>query len=65
MNNTVLLAQENKELQAANQHQKRKRNAHRSYIVTGGILTGMEGLQCAQEADQRQEEVVVQPDLQP
>ena len=65
MHNAVLLAQENKELQAANQHQKRKRNASRSYIATGGILTGAEGLQCAQEADQGQEGVVAQADLQP
>jgi len=65
MHNAVLLAQENKELQAANQRQKRKRNAPRSYIATGGILTGAEGLQRAQEADQRQEGVVAQADLQP
>jgi len=64
MHNIVLLVQENKELQTANQHQK-KRNASRSYIATGSILTSAEGLQHAQEANQRQEEVVAQPDLQP
>jgi len=64
MHNTILLAQENKELQTINQHQK-KRNAPRSYIATGDILTGAEELQHAQEANQRQEEVVAQADLQP
>ena len=51
IHNAVLLAQENKELQAANQCQKRKRNAPRFYIATKGILTGVEELQHAQEAD--------------
>jgi len=42
-----------------------KKNASRSYIATGGILTGAEGLQCAQQADQVYEEVVEQPEPRP
>ena len=39
MNSTVLLAEENRQLQAKNQRQKKKRAKQRSYIATGGVLT--------------------------
>ena len=42
--NAVLLTKENKQLQAANERQKRKRARRREYIATRGILTVQEGL---------------------
>ena len=42
-------------LNAANRRQKRKRGTVRSYISEGGILTGAEGQQLAQEAEKLQE----------
>jgi hypothetical protein len=53
MHKVLLLDQEVKELRAANEVQKRKRTAPRSFIATGGVLTGSEGQQLAQEAIQR------------
>lgn len=44
---------------------RKRRNASRSYIATGGILTAAEGLQHAQQADQVYEEVVEQSDPWP
>jgi hypothetical protein len=44
MHSAVLLADENKKLRAANERQKKKRAARRSYIATGGVLTVQEGL---------------------
>ncbi|KAB8228377.1 uncharacterized protein BDW43DRAFT_291574 [Aspergillus alliaceus] len=40
------------ELYTTNEKQKRKRAAPRSYIATGGVLTGAEGQQLAQESIQ-------------
>jgi hypothetical protein len=53
MHKVLLLDQEVKELRAANKVQKQKRTAPRSFIATGGVLTGSEGQQLAQEALQR------------
>jgi hypothetical protein len=39
MNSAVLLVEENKQLQAKNERQKRKRAKRRSYIATEGVLT--------------------------
>jgi hypothetical protein len=50
MHNAVLLAEENKQLQAANKRQKRKRARRREYIATRGILTVQEGLNRSQMA---------------
>ena len=44
MHSAVLLADENKKLQAANERQKKKRAVRRSYIAIGGVLTVQEGL---------------------
>jgi uncharacterized protein YdeI (YjbR/CyaY-like superfamily) len=39
MHNAVLLTDENKQLQAANERQKKKRAVRKSYIAKGGVLT--------------------------
>jgi hypothetical protein len=52
MHKVLLLDQEIKGLRVANKKQKRKRATPRSYIATGGVLTGAEGQQLAQEAIQ-------------
>ena len=39
MHSAVLLTDENKKLQAANERQKKKRAVRRSYIAMGGVLT--------------------------
>jgi hypothetical protein len=39
------------ELRAANEKRKRKRAATQSFIASGGVLTGAEGQQLAQEAE--------------
>ena len=51
MNSAVLLAEENKQLRAENERQKRKRAKRRSYIATGGVLTVQEGLDLSQIAN--------------
>lgn len=57
MHKVLLLDQEIKGLHAANKKQKRKRTTPRSFIATGGVLTGTEGQQLAQEAIQVMEPV--------
>jgi hypothetical protein len=57
MHKVLLLDQEIKGLRAANEKQKRKRATPRSFIATGGVLTGAEGQQLAQEAIQMMEPV--------
>ncbi|KAL2008985.1 hypothetical protein VTN00DRAFT_7179 [Thermoascus crustaceus] len=57
MHEVLMLRQQMEELRAANQHQKRKREAPRSFIATGGILAGAQGQQLAQEAEQALGEV--------
>jgi hypothetical protein len=39
INSAVLLIEENRQLQAENQRQKKKRAKRRSYIAIGGVLT--------------------------
>jgi hypothetical protein len=52
MNSTVLLAEENRQLRAENERQKKKRAKRRSYIATGGVLTVQEGLDLSQIANE-------------
>jgi hypothetical protein len=52
INSTVLLAEENRQLQAENKRQKKKRAKKRLYIATGGILTVQEGLDLSQIANE-------------
>jgi hypothetical protein len=47
--NTVLLAQENKQLQLENAQQKQKREIKKKYIDKGGFLTVEEALERARE----------------
>ncbi len=51
MNSAVLLAEENRQLRAENERQKKKRAKRRSYIATGGVLTVQEGLNLSQIAN--------------
>ena len=44
MNSAMILAEENRQLRAKNQWQKKKRAKRRSYIAIGGVLTVQEGL---------------------
>ena len=52
MYSTVLLAEENRQLQAKNKRQKKKRAKQRSYIATGGVLTVQEGLDLSRIANE-------------
>jgi len=52
MNSAVLLVEENRQLQAENKRQKKKRAKKRSYIATGGVLTVQEGLDLSQIANE-------------
>jgi len=52
MHEVLMLQQQIEELCAANQHQKQKREAPRFFIASGGILTGAQSQQLAQEAEQ-------------
>jgi len=49
--NTAILKQEVEELRIANQRQTKKREAKRSYIAKGGVLTGEQAQQLIQEAE--------------
>jgi hypothetical protein len=48
INSATILAEENRQLRAENQRQKKKRAKRRSYIATGGALTVQEGLELSQ-----------------
>jgi hypothetical protein len=48
MNSAILLAEENRQLQAKNAKQKKKRAKRRTYIATGGVLTIQEGLELSE-----------------
>jgi hypothetical protein len=48
MNSTILLAEENRQLQGENQRQKKKRAKRRAFIATRGVLTIQEGLDRSQ-----------------
>jgi hypothetical protein len=52
INSTVLLAEENRQLRAENERQKKKRAKRRLYIATGGVLTVQEGLDLSQIANE-------------
>src|ERR1700722_4181481 len=52
INSTVLLAEENRQLQAENERQKKKRAKVKLYIATGGVLTIQEGLDLSQIANE-------------
>ena len=47
----MFLAEENRQLQAKNERQKKKRAKKRSYIATRGVLTVQEGLDLSQIAN--------------
>ena len=51
MNSAVLLAEENRQLQAENERQEKKRAKRRSYIAKGGVLTVQEGLDLSQKVN--------------
>ena len=51
MHNAVLLTEENRQLRAANERQKKKRAKRKSYIAVGGVLTVQEGLNRSQMVD--------------
>ena len=55
MQGAALLASENAQLQAANNKQKRKREATRSYIAYRCVLTAAKGLQLAQDIENEQQ----------
>lgn len=57
MNNAVLLDHEVYNLRMANQRQKRKRETSKTYIASGGVLTGAEGQQRVQEVQEVDREV--------
>jgi hypothetical protein len=56
MHEVIMPSHQIEELRAANQQQKRKREAIRSYIANGCILTGAQGQQLAQEVAEVQQE---------
>lgn len=58
MHSAILLANENNNLRAANQKQKRKREQRRVYIGSENTLTVEEGMERAKKAKVRREEVV-------
>ena len=58
MNSAVLLAEENRQLRAENERQKKKRAKQRLYIATGGVLTVQEGLDLSQIANEGLQSVV-------
>jgi hypothetical protein len=53
MHTNVVLAEENRQLQAENTRQKKKRAKRRSFIQTGGVLTVQEGIELVEMAENR------------
>jgi hypothetical protein len=53
MHSVTLLSEEISRLRAENARQKRKKQARRSYVAQGGILTAEEGVQLVEERAQR------------
>jgi hypothetical protein len=51
MNSAVLMAEENRQLRAENERQKKKRATRRSYIATGVVLIVQEGLDRSEMAN--------------
>ena len=62
MHNAVLLAEENRQLRAENEKQKRKRATKRSFIQSGGVLTVQEGLERSQVGNTGPEERTEEPE---
>jgi hypothetical protein len=62
MNSAMLLAEENRQLRAENERQKKKRVKRRAYIATGGVLTLQEGLDRSRIEDREPEGGVVNPE---
>lgn len=58
MQTNTLLYHELSQLRTACQHQKRKREASRYFIATGGSLTGEQGQQLTKEKEQEQEQLM-------
>jgi hypothetical protein len=58
MNSATLLAEENRQLRAANAKQVKKKAKRRKYIASGGVLTIQEGLELSERALQPAEPVI-------
>ena len=64
MYSATILTKENRQLRAENKRQKKKKAKRRSYITTGGILIGQEGVERLQIANIKPlSRVIVQPAL--
>jgi hypothetical protein len=61
LQNNILLHQEISQLRTVCQRQKKKREASRYFIATGGSLTGAEGQQRAQDREEQEEMRLSQP----
>ena len=51
MHTNTVLAEENRQLRAENQRQKRKRAIKRSFIQSGGVLTVQQGIELVEIAE--------------
>jgi hypothetical protein len=51
MHTNIVLAEENRQLRAENQRQKRKRATKRSFIQSGGVLTVQQGIELVETAE--------------
>jgi hypothetical protein len=56
MHSTILLATQNEQLMEENKHQKQNRAKRRKYTARGGIVTGAEARELAQNAEYRSQE---------
>jgi hypothetical protein len=56
MQSAVLVANENSQLRAANNKQKKKRNTKRSYIATGGSLTAARAAEAREQLERARNE---------
>ena len=55
MHSATLLAEEVRRLRAENARQKKKKQARRSYIAQGGVLTIEQGLQLIEEKERKKQ----------
>ena len=51
MHTNTVLTEENRQLRAENQRQKRKRAIKRSFIQSGGVLTVQQGIELVETAE--------------
>jgi hypothetical protein len=65
MHTNTVLAEENRQLRAENQRQKRKRAIKRSFIRTGGVLTVQEGIELVETAENGPISREINPPTQP